>query len=619
MPQNQNPEGLAEADLKDATVTLPAGLELNPSAANGLEACSEAQVGYLPGKSAEVGHPQFTPDAATCPDASKVGSVEVVTPLLDHAIKGGVYLASQDANPFKSLLALYIAIHDPVSGVVLKLPGKVTADPTTGQLTATFAENPQLPFEDMKLEFFGGERASLMTPPACGQYAASASFASWAQPASPVSPFVKPFTISSGCAPGFSPSFTAGTVSNTAGSFSPFLLSFARNDGEQQIKGLTFTMPPGASAKLAGVPECSDANAAAGTCPEASRIGSVTVGSGAGSPFFLKGSVYLTGPYNGGPFGEAVVVPANAGPFHLGNVVVRGSIRVDSHTAQATIVSDPFPQFVGSTGIPTDVRRVDVTLDRPGFTFNPTSCAELHTTGTLTSVGGASAPLSQRFQAADCRALAFKPKFQVSTSAKHSRKNGARLDVKIVYPKAPWGSQANIRSVKVNLPKQLPSRLTTLQKACPEATFNANPASCPAGSRVGTAKAVTPVLPVSLNGPAYFVSHGGAKFPELIVVLQGDGVTVDLHGETFISKAGITSSTYRQVPDVPVSAFELKLPQGPYSALAANGNLCKVKGGLKMPTMFTAQNGLQIKQSTPIGVTGCPKSKAKAKTKGKKK
>ncbi len=620
VPQNQNPEGLAEADLKDATVTLPAGLTVNPSAANGLEACSEAQIGYLPSKSAEVGHPQFTPDAASCPDASKVGSVEVVTPLLDHALKGGVYLAAQDANPFKSLLALYIAVHDPASGVVLKLPGKVTADPATGQLRATFAENPQLPFEDMKLEFFGGERASLMTPQACGQYAASASFTSWAAPDSSVSPSVQPFAISSGCAPGFAPSFTAGTVSNTAGSFSPFALSFARSDGEQQIKGLTFTMPPGASAKLAGVPECSDADAAAGTCPESTRIGSVTAGSGAGSnPFFLKGSVYLTGPYNGGPFGAAVVVAANAGPFHLGNVVVRGSIRIDPRTAQPTVVSDPFPQFVGSTGIPTDIRRVDVTLDRPGFSFNPTSCAELHTTGTLTSVGGASAALSQRFQAADCARLAFKPSFKVSTSGKTSRKNGASLDVKLSYPKDAMGKYANIRSVKVNLPKQLPSRLTTLQKACPEATFNANPASCPAASRVGTAKAVTPILPVSLNGPAYFVSHGGAKFPELIIVLQGDGVTVDLHGETFISKAGITSSTYRQVPDVPVSAFELKLPQGPYSALAANGNLCKVKGGLKMPTMFTAQNGLQIKQSTPIGVTGCAKSKAKAKTKGNKK
>ena len=394
-------------------MTLPAGLELDPSAANGLEACSEAQIGYLPGKSAEVGHPQFTPDAASCPDASKVGSVEVVSPLLDHTIKGGVYLAAQDANPFKSLLALYIAVHDPVSGVVLKLPGKVTADPATGQLTATFAENPQLPFEDMKLDFFGGERASLMTPPVCGQYAASASFASWAQPASPMSPFVKPFSISSGCAPGFAPSLTAGTVSNGAGSFSPFTLSFARSDGEQQVKGLTFTMPPGASAKLAGVPECSDADAAAGTCPESTRIGSVTVGSGVGSdPFFLKGSVYLTGPYDNGPFGEAVVVPANAGPFKLGNVVVRGSIRIDPRTAQATVVSDPFPQFVGSTGIPTDVRRVDVTLDRPGFSFNPTNCSELKTTGTLTSVGGASAVLSQRFQAADCSRLAFETGLQ---------------------------------------------------------------------------------------------------------------------------------------------------------------------------------------------------------------
>ena len=213
--------------------------------------------------------------------------------------------------------------------------------------------------------------------------------------------------------------------------------------------------------------------------------------------------------------------------------------------------------------------------------------------------------------------LAFKPGFSVSTSGKTSRQNGASLKVKLTYPKAPFGSQANIKSVKVDLPKQLPSRLTTLQKACTSSQFEANPAGCPAQSIVGHAKAITPLVPVPLEGPAYFVSYGGAKFPELVIVLQGYGVTIDLHGETFINKAGITSSTFRTVPDAPVGSFELTLPEGKYSALAANGNLCKSK--LKMPTAFTAQNGATIKQTTPITVSGCSKKKAvKHKKKAKK-
>jgi hypothetical protein len=235
-------------------------------------------------------------------------------------------------------------------------------------------------------------------------------------------------------------------------------------------------------------------------------------------------------------------------------------------------------------------------------------------TGSLSSVEGSTRALSVPFQVTNCGTLAFKPGFGVSTSGKTSRANGASLKVKLTYPKAVFGSQANIKSVKVDLPKQLPSRLTTLQKACTAAQFEANPAGCPAASMVGHAKAITPLIPVPLEGPAYFVSYGGAKFPELVVVLQGYGVTLDLHGETFISKAGITSSTFRTIPDAPVGSFELTLPQGKDAALAAPGEkLCS--STLKMPTAFTAQNGAVLRQSTPISVTGC----AKHKTKGVKK
>ncbi len=332
----------------------------------------------------------------------------------------------------------------------------------------------------------------------------------------------------------------------------------------------------------------------------------------------------------GGDYGVVVTVPDIPEAGFIGtHVIVRAKIEVNPENAALTITSDatgPYaiPQIID--GIPLQIKHVNVSINRPDFTFNPTNCAPQEIGGSLTSGQGTVSALHVPFQVTNCAVLKFKPLFSVSTNGKTSRKNGASLNVKLTYPKAPFGTQANIGKVKVDLPKQLPSRLTTLQKACPASTFEANPAACPSDSRIGTATATTPVLPVDLVGPAYFVSHGGAKFPELIVSLSGEGVTVYLHGETFISKEGITSSTFRTIPDVPIGVFELSLPEGPDSALAANGNLCKSK--LTMPTIFVGANGVNLKQSTPIAVTGCPKKatvkkaavkKAKGKGKHKKK
>ncbi|HWX87361.1 MAG TPA: hypothetical protein VNX67_04230, partial [Solirubrobacteraceae bacterium] len=308
------------------------------------------------------------------------------------------------------------------------------------------------------------------------------------------------------------------------------------------------------------------------------------------------------------------ITSATVGPFDLGTVVIRFALRINPLTAQVEVDStgsDPIPHIID--GIVVHVRDIRVYMDRSKFIVNPTSCNTMSIANTITGAGAdftnpADAypvTVTSPFQAADCSNLAFKPLFKVSTAGKTSRSKGASLSVKLAYPSAPFGTQANIRSVRVDLPKQLPSRLTTLQKACPDSTFNTDPAQCPAASRVGRATAITPILPVPLTGPAYFVSHGGAKFPELIVVLQGYGVTIDLHGETFISKTGITSSTFRTVPDQPVTSFTLTLPQGGNSALAANGNLCTTK--LTMPTAFTAQNGIVTHQATPVTATGCPK------------
>jgi hypothetical protein len=619
VPQDASltPTGLAESTVEDTTVSLPAGVALNPAGADGLLSCGLGEIGLQ------------SPAEPSCPEAAKVGTLEIKTPLLPNPLVGAAYLAQQNANPFGSLFALYIVAKDPVSGVLVKLAGEVKPDANTGQLTSTFKDTPQLPFEDLKLHFFGESRAPLASPPLCGSYTTTASIAPWS--GNPPVQASSEFQIRSGpshtpCSNPlpFSPALTAGSLNLQAGAFTPFTTTMSREDGQQTLQSIQLHMPPGLSGLLTGVKLCGEAEGNAGTCGLDSLIGETTVSVGVGgTPFSVKGGrVYITGPYKGAPFGLSIVNPAKAGPFDLENtpthhpecdcVVVRARIEVDPTTAALTVTTDdsgPYRIPTMIEGIPLEIQHVNVTIDRPRFTFNPTSCSSMAITGSLASTEGALRTLSVPFQVTNCATLAFKPQFKVSTSGKTSRAGGASLDARLSYPKAPWGSQANIRSVKVNLPKQLPSRLTTLQKACVDRTFGANPAACPVASRVGSATASTPLIPVQLSGPAYFVSHGGAKFPELVVVLQGYGVTLDLHGETFISKAGITSSTFRTVPDAPVGSFELDLPQGAYSALAANGNLCKAK--LAMPTMFTAQNGMVIKQSTPIHVTNCVRKKAK--------
>ena len=632
-----NPEGLAESTLRDTTVELPPGVAVNTGGADGLEACSESEIGY---EGKEVGEPDtnlFTPAVGNpfCPNGSKIGTVEVETPLLPHALKGAVYLAEQNANPFGALLAMYLVAEDPVSGTLLKLPGSVTLNQETGQLVSTFNNTPPLPFENLRLHFFGESRAPLGTPALCGSYMTHATFAPWS--GDDPSHVSSTFDITSGpngapCPnpPGdeslsslpFAPSLAAGSVNNQAGAFSTFTTTMSRDDGNQNLKSIDLHMPPGLSGSLTGIPLCGEPQADEGLCPASSQIGETTVSVGlGGNPFTVTGGrVYLTGPYEGAPFGLSIVNPAKAGPFDVEDtpshhpvcdcLVVRAKLEIDPHTAQVTVSSDesgPYAIPAMIEGIPLHIQHVNVTINRPGFTFNPTNCSPLQITGTLSSVEGASSSLSVPFQATNCATLQFAPKFSVTTSGKTSKANGASLVGKLAYPNAPQGSQANIAMVKVELPKQLPSRLTTLQKACTAAQFETNPAGCPPASIIGRARAVTPILPVALEGPAYFVSHGGEAFPSLIVVLQGYGVSVDLVGTTFISKAGITSSTFKTVPDVPVGSFELTLPQGPYSALAANGNLCTSK--LAMPTEFVAQNGAVTHETTKIGVTDCPKVK----------
>jgi hypothetical protein len=620
LPQTEDAGVHATPALKNAVVKLPEGMTVDPSSGNGLQACSVAQIGW-------EGKTPFNFNLAepACPEASKIGSLELETPLIPGVLTGAMYLAAQNENPFGSTLAAYVVVNDPVTGVVLKIAGEIKTDPHTGQLTTIFPENPQLPFSDLKLHFFGGPRAELATPESCGTYTTTSDLTPWSAPDSgPDGMPFDSFQINTGCVNGFTPAFVAGSTNLQAGAYTPFVVSFSRSDADQELAGASVSFQPGLSANLKSVPLCPDTQANAGTCPENTQVGTVQAGAGPGpNPIFETGKAYLTGPYNQGPYGLSVVVPAIAGPFNFGNVIVRQSLRIDPTDAHVTDVSDPFPTILNPTGtngqtngIPIRLRRVDVNIDRPNFTFNPTNCNKLHITSTLTSTQNTTTTQTTPFQVTNCASLKFAPKFQATTTAHPTKENGASLTVKLTYPPAEPGTYANISKVKVDLPKQLPSRLTTLHLACLATTFETNPAHCPPASIVGHAKATVPNLTQPLEGPTYFVSHGGEAFPSLTFLLQGNNITIKLIGSTFI-KNGITSTTFKTVPDAPVNTFEATFPQGKYSALAATTNPCKTK--LNMPTTFTAQNGLQTHQTTTIHTTGCPKPKHTTKHNNKKK
>jgi hypothetical protein len=655
----ESPTGLAASDVKDGTMVFPEGLQLNASAVNGLATCSVAQVGFTGfaelNKATEPGveTPQFTPrltnpstgeeEATLCPSASRIGNVYSSSPLLEGELVGGIYQAAPqnftggaEENPFRSLLALYAVLEEPKTGVLVKFPIKVTPS-ATGQLTGTIEHAPQVPFQTLKLEFYGGERAALATPAHCGTYATSLSLTPWAGGL----PFGTSdgFEVTSGpggsACPGatlpFAPALAAGVSRINAGAFTPLSTSVGREDGQQDLQSASVTFPGGVSAVLTGVPECGEAQANAGTCPAGSQIGEDTASVGLGQdPYTVTGGkVYLTGPYDGAPFGLSIVTPAKAGPFVLQRgapIVTRAKIEINPTTGQVTVTTTgAIPRIVeGATpseGIPVEVKHVNVTVNRPSFTINPTSCEPMSITGTIGGWEGASASVSNPFQVASCANLAFKPTIALSTAGKASKVNGASLSVKIAYPKGAIGTQAWFREAKLVIPKQLPARLTTLQQACLQATFEKERAKCPVHSKIGTAVVHTPVLPVPLEGSVYFVSYGGAKFPDVVMALSGDNVNIELVGETLI-KNNVTSATFNNLPDVPFESVQVNIPTGEYSEFGAYVTakhpyrLCGSK--LKVPTLLKAQNGLEIKQETPVTVTGCPKAKTTKKHKHKK-
>jgi hypothetical protein len=585
--QFAGPGEINTADIRDAHIVLPEGMTLNPAAAPGLATCSPAQF-----------------SAGQCPSVSgaKLGTVTIETPdLPPGSVTGGLYLGNPAGGPITGPpFTVYLDAESPRYGVFVRLQGQSTPDPTTGRLETTFLGNPQLPFSSLIVHLNGGPGAPLANPLTCATGHTEGLFVPYTglAPFASSSPFA-PEGAGGGACPGSIPFSLAQSTSGSstrAGAYTSYVFNLARGDGQQYLSKLSTVLPPGLVGAIPSVTLCAEPAAAAGSCGAGSLLGTANVTVGAGSaPTAFSGPVYITGPYAGAPYGLSIPIEAASGPFDLGRAVTRASIGVDPHSGRVVVTSSPTTIV---KGVPLRLKTLSVAVSRASFLFNPSNCGRLETNSTLTSTYGATQILPSPFQVSGCGALPFKPTFKASTSTRTSRAIGASLRVSMTQ----GAHESNLRSVVTQLPLQLPSRLTTLQKACPEATYAANPRSCPEGSMVGSATVHTPVLPASLSGPAYLVSHGGAAFPDLDLLLEGGGVKVILEGNTNI-KNGITTSTFASIPDVPVSSFSLELPTGPHSALAAYGNLCAAP--LTMPTVLTAQSGAQIKQNTPIEVSGC--------------
>jgi hypothetical protein len=596
-----NPEGLATAHLRDTTVTLPEGMTINPSAASGLAACTDAQVGFN----------SVTP--VQCPEASKIATVTATTPVLEEELSGAVYIGSQLSDDPESgdMFRIILALENVERGIFVKLLGRVRADTQTGRLVTTFAGNPQLPVSAISLRFKDGPRAPLAMPPDCGTKTVDASISSWA---GHVVQRTDSFNIV--CTPDmglFAPSFQAGTVNPTGGAFSPFSVRINRPDRQQYMSGLTIEMPPGLIGKLKGIPLCPDAQANAGTCGIESRIGTATVGAGPGTnPFFIDGSVSLTGPYKGGPFGLSTAVRVIAGPFDLGMVVVRQAIHVDPIDAHITVVSDPLPVIV--KGVPVRLRSINVDVNRPGFTLNPTSCGPKQIKATMVSTSGAIHQATQHFQVGDCQALRLRPRLRMRLTGRKQLRDKGHPGVRAVLTQGP--AQANLKRVQVKLPLSLaldPNRAQG-DDLCEFA--DGLRVDCPARSIIGRARAFTPVLNRPLTGPVYFVKNVRIHprtgnpirtLPTLLIPLKGE-VDIHLRAQSDTQRGKLVN-TFSAVPDAPVSRFELTLRGGRRGILIVNGNPCR--RSRVADVLMDGQNGKRRDRGVKIGMP-CAKRKRAA-------
>jgi hypothetical protein len=609
LPDNREPDGRAEADLRNASLQLPAGTVISPSAGNGLDACSQAR--FEPA-SAEASSSTLP---AECQASTQIGSASIKTPLLAEPLTGQVFLGTPECGPCSDQDAqegkmIRLLLQASGSGVLIKLKGAISVDLRNGRLTATIDGTPQLPVEELKLTLNGGSNALLANPAECSTSLQGSGSLTPYNTETPTEVSSAPFQLTGCGASQFAPAFNAGTVANQAGAASPAVVTITRSDQEQSLGRFTVRMPPGLLGLLSKVPACPSAVAQQGTCSSQSEIGSVAIAAGPGErPLSLSGKVFLTGPYAGAPFGLSIVTPAQAGPIDLGTIDIQAGIYVDPTTAALTIASGEVPQSLA--GIPLQIRSLSLDIDRQGFIVDPTDCRPQAISADLASAQGTATSASQHYQVAGCAKLPFKPQLTALAAAKTTRLGGASVHLKL----ASGAGQANVSKVKIDLPKALPSRLTTLQGACREAVFKTNPANCPASSVLGTGAITTPFLRALMTGPVYMVSHGSRAFPDLDAVVEAEGVTLTLVGTTAFTN-GISSEAFRTLPDAPISTLDLMFPASPHSAFAANANLCK--RALPMPTELTGQNGAVVKPTVKIAVSGCPVKRGRLQRKGAK-
>jgi hypothetical protein len=618
-PQNLSPGGRASAHLKDITVTLPEGTTLNPPAADGQEACTIAQL--------HLG----TLQSPQCPNPAKVGTVEIETPLLPETAKGSVYLAQPDdpataapgaENPFDSLVAIWMVVEAP--GVILRVPGEVELDQSTGRVTTTFANNPQLPFETLRMRFFGGPRAALASPPICGTVSSEADVFTWAAPGSAIHKS-DPYEVNQGpngtpCSTGlgarpFAPDFDSGSVVPLAGASSPFMARLVRADGQQEIKRIDVDPPRGLLAKLAGVPYCPEAaidaiddpsrtgraELASSLCPAASQIGTVSVAAGAGSsPYFVPGKVYLAGPYKGAELSFAVVTPAVTGPFDVGNVVVRTAVDIDRDDAEVHVVSDQLPHII--RGIPLRLRDVRVRLDRPDFVLNPTSCEPLSVVGNAAGGGGnlfspaddVFARFSNPFRVGACGALGFRPKIGIRLFGGTKRGGHPKLRAVMTARRG----DANIAGATVLLPRSVFLDQAHIRTVCTRVQYAAS--QCPPGSIYGYARAFTPLL----DSPVYLRSSDD-RLPNLVADLDGQ-VRIDLVAR-IDSLKGRIRTVFASVPDAPVSKFVLTMRGGKKGLAQNSRNLCARAAFARIG--MRAHNGRRASLAPKVAPAGCRKAR----------
>jgi hypothetical protein len=611
--QNENPNALATPPVKRFTVRLPEGMSFSPSFADGLSSCTLAQM--------QLGNN----DPVQCPDASRIGEVSLHTPLLPKAAEGSMYLAAQGDNPFGSTFALILVIHDTEErGALIKIPGRIDVDENTGQITTVFNDTPQFPFDDLTLKFRSGPRAPLVSPPTCGKQTIGVEVASYAQPQKPVDAS-NTYEVTEGpngtpCPPdsahrSFHPTFSGGTLNPVAGAYSPFLFRLSRSDDEQELSQVTTTLPEGLVAKIAGVPACPNqsiasistalgagrAELAHPACPAASQIGTVSAGLGAGpGPNYFGGKVYLAGPYKGAPLSLAIVAPGIAGPFDLGNVVVRAALYVDPDTTQVKAVSDPFPTILH--GVILRVRDVRLRVDRPNTTINPTNCSPKAVAGAISGTGGALFNTASPFQVGSCSDLSFKPKLDLRLFGGTHRGSHPKLKATVAF--APGG--ANTAFASVALPHSEFLDQGHIGTVCTRVQFAAE--ACPQASIYGTVSARSPLLDEELKGNIYLRSSTH-QLPDLVAAFRGGRISANLVGRVDSVNGGIRN-TFEFVPDVPVTQATFNFFGGSKGLLVNSRDICKAPA--KATAKFTGQNGDQLTLH-PALKSACAKAKKKAK------